>query len=372
MHRIAEDRALPLAPLGIDGLLDRRLILCLGCGGVGKTTIASALAVAAALRGRRTVVLTVDPAKRLKSALGLEGLDHEIHSVPLASGCSLDAMMLDTKRMFDTLVERFAGSPERAARILHNRLYQEISNELAGSSEYMAMEKLHELATEHTYEAIVLDTPPSAHVRDLLAAPNRLLTLLASRAVRILKAPTILLNDAPSRASRAALAALLKALERWSGLPLLRDLAEFVSSFEHMLEGFARRASEIQALVRAPETALVLVTTASEETVRTTRTFCDELRGLGCFPTGVIANQILGFSAGGFRSGARDRLTAKLWTNYRRLHQRGIEQARTIRTLCEATGLPLLTWAPAFAHPPGSIQELKQIARVLERPITKI
>lgn len=366
MPRGADATRLLLAPVGIDALLDRRLILCVGCGGVGKTTIASALAVAAAGRGRRTVVLTVDPARRLKSALGLETLDHEIHSVPLGGGHSLDAMMLDTKRMFDALVERFAGSPEAAARILANRLYREISNELAGSAEYMAMEKLHELATEHSYETIVLDTPPSAHVRDLLAAPNRLLTLLASRAVRILQAPASLLNDAPSRTARLALATLLKALERWSGLPLLRDLAEFVSSFEHMLDGFARRAREIEALVRAPETAFVLVTTPAEETARTARAFCEELRALGCAPSGIIANQIFAVPPIEPPRAARDRLATKLWANYQRLRQRGLEQARAIAALCEATDLPLFACAPALARPPVSIRDLKRMAHLLE------
>lgn len=366
MPRGADATCLLLAPVGMDALLERRLILCVGCGGVGKTTIASALAVAAAGRGRRTVVLTVDPARRLKSALGLETLDHEIHSVPLGGGRSLDAMMLDTKRMFDALVERFAGSPEAAARIFGNRLYREISNELAGSAEYMAMEKLHELATEHSYETIVLDTPPSAHVRDLLAAPNRLLTLLASRAVRILQAPASLLNDAPSRTARLALATLLKALERWSGLPLLRDLAEFVSSFEHMLDGFARRAREIEALVRAPETTFVLVTTPAEETVRTTRAFCEELRALGCAPSGIIANQIFAVPPLEPPRAARDRLATKLWANYQRLRQRGLEQARTIAALCEATDLPLFACAPALARPPVSIRDLKQMAHLLE------
>lgn len=354
---------------GIQAVLDQRLVLCLGCGGVGKTTIAAALAVAAAERGKRVVVLTVDPARRLKSALGLDAMDHRIHRVPIGAGRFLDALMLDTKRMFDALVERFAASPEAAARIFQNRIYQEISSELAGSSEYMAMEKLHELASTGEYDTIVLDTPPSAHVRDLLAAPNRLLSLLASRAVRILKAPTVLLDEARSRTARIPLQALLKALERLTGLPLLRELADFVSGFEHMLEGFARRAQEIETLVRAPHTAHVLVTTAAAPTARATEEFCEELRSLNCRPAGIIANQLYVFSGAdpgeARRQAAADAFRAKLWKNYQRLHAIGRQQAQTIRDLCKATALPLLAVAPAFVRPPGSMRELRAIASLL-------
>ncbi len=354
-----------LSPVGIGAILEHKIVLCLGCGGVGKTTIAAALAVAAAERGKRAAVLTVDPARRLKTALGLQAMDHRVHSVALGAGLSMDALMLDTKRMFDTLVERFAATPEAAARIFHNRIYQELSNELAGSSEYMAMEKLHELVSTGRYDTIVLDTPPSAHVADLLAAPNRLLTLLASRAVKILKAPTVLLDEARSAAAKVSLQVLIKALERLTGLPLLRDLADFVSGFEHMLDGFARRARETQELVRSRDTAFVLVTTPHPQTMRSTYLFCQELRELGCEPSGVIANQVLGFDESEDTENKADPLFDKLWANYERLRALGRQQARSLRALCNDTHLPLLAYTPALARPPGSVRDLRHIASQL-------
>ena len=182
--------------------------------------VAAALGVAGALRRRRTAVITVDPAQRLKDTLGLERLSTQPHAVPLgrANG-HLDALAIDTKRTFDALIARVAPSVEIANRIFANRLYQELSNELGGSTEYMAMEKLHELLHHEPYELVVVDTPPSTHARDLLTAPLRLLDLLASSAVRILKAPTSLLSGSESGFARVTLRAILKALQRWTGMP---------------------------------------------------------------------------------------------------------------------------------------------------------
>src|SRR6476661_4616754 len=145
----------------LDALLAQRLVVCVGAGGVGKTTTAAALAMAAALRGRTTAVITVDPSRRLKDALGVDALSGEPHPVPIEAGAApLDALALDTKRTFDRLIARVAPSPVIAERILANRLYQELSSELGGSTEYMAMETLHELLQEPRYELIIVDTPP--------------------------------------------------------------------------------------------------------------------------------------------------------------------------------------------------------------------
>jgi anion-transporting ArsA/GET3 family ATPase len=202
---------MPPDALALDALLAQRLVVGGGKGGVGKTTTAAALAMASALRGRATAVITVDPSRRLQDALGLETLTGEPHAIALGSGAApLDALTLDTKRTFDRLIARVAPSPQVAERILANRLYQEISSELGGSTEYMAMEKLHELLQRGRYELVVVDTPPSADVRELLNAPLRMTNLLASQAVDFLKAPASIITGSESSLMRITLATVIK------------------------------------------------------------------------------------------------------------------------------------------------------------------
>jgi hypothetical protein len=228
----------------------RRIILCVGSGGVGKTTTAAALAVEAARRGRRTAVLTVDPSHRLKDALGLGSLSSKPRRVPLASigarGAHLDALLLDVKRTFDELVLALAGSPEQARAVLENRLYQNLSGTLAGTAEYMAVEQVYRLAEEGGYDLLVVDTPPARHAVDFLDAPRRLARLLDSRAFAILKDPTSILPAAGSRLAHMILAAVLRGLERFTGIGLVREVGDFVRVIED-LTGASPRASRPSA-----------------------------------------------------------------------------------------------------------------------------
>jgi anion-transporting ArsA/GET3 family ATPase len=354
---------------GIEHLLRKRLVICVGCGGVGKTTTAAALAVAGAVLERRTAVITVDPARRLKDALGLDGLSIDPRKVNVDSAGHFDALALDTKRTFDGLVQRFAGSPQAAARILNNRLYQELSNELAGSAEYMAMEKLHELVTTRRYQLLIVDTPPSAHLHDLLTAPNRLVGLLASRAVRLLQAPASLLSGGESAAGRLALSGLLKALQRWTGFDLLNDLADFVSGFEHMIEGFSTRAEEVTRLLHAPTTAFVLVTTPEARTIETTIAFHHELKAGGYPVAGVIANRVIAFPRLAEDDPSLQRweggLAGKLRRNYRELHELSRRDRRALQRLHTETGVPLLGAVPAVTEAPTTMVGLRRFADLL-------
>lgn len=348
-------------------VLQQQLIVCVGPGGVGKTTTAAALAYAAALAGRRTAVITVDPARRLKDALGLSELSMDPHRVEIHAEASFDALALDAKRAFDALIQRLAPNPETAQRIQANRLYQELSNGLAGSAEYMAMEKLHELVHSQKYDTVIVDTPPSSHARDLLAAPNKLMSLLASRAVSLLQSPSRLLAGTSS-AARVALSTLLKALERWTGLELLRDLGDFVSGFESMIDGFSRRADEVNQLLRSPATGFVLVTTADPYTVATTIGFHRELSA-GNYPiAGVVANRVLAFArldgAEAAAAGAEP-LGSKLLKNYAALAALATRQRRALQCLHDQTGLPLLAAVPAVIEPPTSLAGLERFARAL-------
>jgi anion-transporting ArsA/GET3 family ATPase len=353
----------------IDSVLRKRLVICVGSGGVGKTTAAAALAFSGAVHGRQCAVITVDPARRLKDALGLDGLSVEPHRVAVNAAGHFDALALDTKRTFDAIIQRFAPSPAVAARIMANRLYQELSNELAGSAEYMAMEKLHELLHLHRYQSIIVDTPPSAHARDLLAAPNRLANLLASRAVSLLQAPASLLSGAGSGLGRLTLSALLKALQRWSGLDLLQDLGDFVASFEHMIEGFHTRAEEVNRLLRAPTTAFVLITTPEPHTIETTIGFHRELSDGGFPVAGIIANRVLAFP----RLRDPDAATAdydgplrrKLLRNYAELEALSRRDRSALQRLHDETRAPLLAAVPAVTAAPTSLAGLQRFAEML-------
>ncbi|MDX2168419.1 MAG: ArsA-related P-loop ATPase, partial [Deltaproteobacteria bacterium] len=362
---LIEHGPLRIDPAGMARLLGQRLIVCVGAGGVGKTTTAAALAVAAARAGRRAAVITVDPARRLKDALGLDALSSEPRAVPLGGGARLDALALDAKRTFDRLIERVAPSRALAERIFANRLYQEISSELGGSAEYMAMEKLHELLALQRYDVVVVDTPPSADARDLLGAPGRIAELLASQAVQFLKAPSsILTGSTESGLARAALGAVLRALERWTGMGLLGEMADFAASFESLLDGFRGRAGEIAAALRAPDTSFAIVTTPEPNTIAATLAFDGELAAAGYPVAGVIANRVHRFPplAAGAGTWAAPALREKLRANYADFAALGARDDGALSVLAAAAHAPLLAALPALATPPASLAALEAIA----------
>ncbi|HEY8430466.1 MAG TPA: ArsA-related P-loop ATPase [Sandaracinaceae bacterium] len=240
---------------GLDALLERaRLIVCVGPGGVGKTTLAAALAIEAAARERRTAVLTIDPARRLAQALGLDGLDDRLRRVPGAG--PLDAAMLDTKASYDALVDRIARDPEARARIHANRVYRSFSRTLARSHAYVAMERLHHVLASGEHDLVVLDTPPTRSALDILDAPGRLSRFLDERVLRLfVGGPGA---GAWLRAKGGALA--LRLFARIAGEGIVGELASFFDAFLHLRHGFAERAAEVQAALRDEATAFVLVT----------------------------------------------------------------------------------------------------------------
>jgi len=298
-YRRGKERSAPgcAGAAAVVALLRRqRLLVCVGSGGVGKTTTAAALGVAAAGHGRRTAVLTIDPARRLRDALGISSPDGAPHRVPLGRrlhGGSLDAMVLDTKRTFDELIERYAPTRAAAERVLANRIYESISTALTGSQEYMAMERLHALAGSGDYDLLVVDTPPTQHALDFLEAPERLTALLTSRAAAILQNPSLILAREGSRLAQAALGAVLRGLERFTGFELLRDVAEFVGGLEEFSAGFQERAASVARFLRAPETSFVLVTTPESARVAETIAFHRELVRAGLPFAGFVVNRVL-------------------------------------------------------------------------------
>ena len=248
------------------GLLEgARVVVCAGSGGVGKTTTAAALALGAAARGSKVAVITIDPARRLAESLGVPELGNEELRVDPArleaAGIEMEgelwALMLDPKRTFDDVVRSYAPDEETRDAVLGNRIYRELSTAVAGSQEYMAMERLYELHERDEFDLLVLDTPPSRNALDFLDAPDRLLRFIDSRSLQAFLAP----GRAGLRILGAGAGVAMSVLERITGIDLLRDLGEFFSSFSSMVDGFRDRARAVNELLRADTTAFVLVTT---------------------------------------------------------------------------------------------------------------
>jgi anion-transporting ArsA/GET3 family ATPase len=280
--------------LDVNALLDdpgTRIIVCTGSGGVGKTTTSAALALRAAERGRRVVVLTIDPARRLAQSMGIGSLDNTPRPVPGVNGeGSLDAMMLDMKRTFDEVVESQA-STEKAAQILANPFYQALSSSFAGTQEYMAMEKLGQLHQDALrtgrWDLIVVDTPPSRSALDFLDAPERLSSFLDGRFIRIMLAPA----KGPARLMTAGLSVVTNALTKVLGAQVLRDMQTFVAAFDTLFGGFRQRAQKTFALLQAPGTAFVVVAAPERDALREAAYFVERLAGEGMPLAGLVVNR---------------------------------------------------------------------------------
>ena len=268
----------------------RHVIVCTGSGGVGKTTSAAALALAAAAQGRRTIVLTIDPAKRLAQSLGLSALDNSPRPVKGVDG--LEAMMLDMKRTFDEVIERHASDAQRASRIKGNRFYQQLSNSLAGTQEYMAMEKLYDLHNSGVYDCIVIDTPPTRNALDFLDAPKRLTDFLEGRFLRMFLAPGLAAGKIATRAAGFGAGLFMRAAGRLTGQAVLGDLAEFFQSFEGMYEGFKQRAQDVYRLLQSPGSAFVVVASPEGPALREARFFLQRLAQDGMPTAGLVINRV--------------------------------------------------------------------------------
>ncbi|CAA9354655.1 MAG: Arsenical pump-driving ATPase TEMP [uncultured Nocardioidaceae bacterium] len=313
----------PNPELDVDGLLDdpaTRIIVCCGSGGVGKTTTSAALALRAAERGRKAVVLTIDPARRLAQSMGIEALDNIPRPVPglrwqSSAGTTgrttgrtgkdkgkaaedvgdadeprLDAMMLDMKRTFDEVVESQA-SPEKAAQILANPFYQALSSSFAGTQEYMAMEKLgqlrHEALETGQWDLIVVDTPPSRSALDFLDAPERLSSFLDGRFIRLMLAPA----RGPARLMTAGFGAVTNTLAKIVGAQMLRDVQTFIAAFDTLFGGFRQRAERTFELLQADETAFLVVAAPEPDALREAAYFVERLEEENMPLAGLIVNR---------------------------------------------------------------------------------
>ena len=368
--------------LDLDRLVDdraTRVIVCCGSGGVGKTTTAAALALRAAAHGRHVVVLTIDPAKRLAQSMGLEELDNEPRVVPgavdPASGGELQAMMLDMRRTFDEMVLGHT-TPDRAQAIFDNPFYQTISSSFSGTQEYMAMEKLGQLAATGRWDLIIVDTPPSRSALDFLDAPQRLSSFLDGRMIRLLSAPARAGGSALRKLVGSTFNLFAKAVSTILGGQMLADASAFVQAFDTLFGGFQERANATYQLLRAPGTAFVVVAAPEPDALREASYFVERL-GTEKMPlAGLVLNRTHPVHAS--LSGARAREGAETLEAARgdattaavlRLHADRVETAeRERRVLARFTrahpSVPIVD-VPAMATDVHDLDGLRAIGDLL-------
>jgi anion-transporting ArsA/GET3 family ATPase len=266
--------------------LGGRLCICVGAGGVGKTTVAAAIACARAAQGQRVAVVTIDPAPRLAQALGFDELSSEPQRV--ASAGELWAMRLDPKRTLDDLIASLAPDEEARDRALSNRIYRELSGAVAGSQEFSAVAKLYQLDRDGSFDAIVLDTPPSRNALDFLEAPARLTRFFDGRALRVLLAQ----RGVAARVASRAGAPLLGVLGRLTGASVLREITAFFAAIGGMIDGLAARAAAVQELLHDPATTFVLVSSPKREAIEESIAFAAELRRAELSLAALVVNRI--------------------------------------------------------------------------------
>jgi anion-transporting ArsA/GET3 family ATPase len=267
---------------------DSEIVVCTGSGGVGKTTIAAVLALEAARQGRKAVVVTIDPAKRLADALGLQSLTNEPRLIEGDWSGELWAMMLDTKSTFDDLVANYATDDGQAEGILENRFYRNISGALSGTQEYMAMEKLYELHEQSHFELVVVDTPPTRNALDFLDAPRTLTRFLDHRLYRILMAPT----RGVVRAVNVAAQAFLRTVSKVVGGDVVKDAVGFFQAFDGMEQGFKDRAARVLELLGGDATSFVLVASPKQDTVAEAGFFAERLAEAGLAVRALVVNRM--------------------------------------------------------------------------------
>jgi anion-transporting ArsA/GET3 family ATPase len=286
----------PREPSLGETLGDRRICVCVGAGGVGKTTSAAAIAVGLAAEGRRVALVTIDPSRRLAGALGLSELGNEprrltpeqLAPAGIEIRGELWAMVLDPKRTFDELITRLAPDERARERVFANHIYRQISNAVGGSHEFTAVAKLYELDRDGSYDAIVLDTPPSRNALDFLRAPLRLMQFFDAPALRLLLAPAGL----GARVAGRAAAPVLALLRRLVGVDLLAEIALFFSAIGSLIGGFRERASAVEALLHDPATTFVLVSSAEREPIREAVAFASALRDSGLPLGAIVVNRV--------------------------------------------------------------------------------
>lgn len=335
-----------------------KVVVCAGTGGVGKTTVAAALGLAAADAGRRAVVITVDPARRLAHALGLDSLGNDARRVEGAGrdGGSLHAAMLDPRATFDAMVTRCAHDEAQRDRILANRFYQNLSGNLSGTHEYMAMERLYELACTDVYDVIIVDTPPTRDALAFLDAPRLFARLLDNRIYKLLVTP----GRGFARTAAAGAHTIVRQLTRVVGNAVIDDAVAFFRALDGIEEDFRTRASAVYRMLQSDDAAFVLVAAPRPDTIAEARTFLDALRRAEMPVRGVVVNRTtpdLGNDDTPGRGAA-----ARALADFRRLAAR--EQAEIAGLAAAVPGAPLVR-VPMLADDVHDLDTLRVVAAAL-------
>ncbi|HUG54656.1 MAG TPA: ArsA-related P-loop ATPase [Vicinamibacteria bacterium] len=355
---------------------ERRVLVVCGAGGVGKTTIAAALGVQAAIRGRRVLVCTIDPSRRLATSLGLDRLPDHPRELELARVSpdrdrrgALWAMTLDTKRTFDAIVEKHAATEAARRRILENRFYQQVSAALAGSHEYMAMEKLLELSADERFDLVILDTPPTRHALDFLEAPDRLMGFLDTSILRWFLKPYFAAGRLTLRVATRTGAMALKLADRVLGLQFLQDLSEFFLAFEGMYAGFKVRAGRVRALLHSHDAGFVIVASPAPLTLDEAVFFHRRLDQSGMPFVAFVVNRVHPDPAQGFaptRAAADvdDDLAQALVEVFQDQKRLARSDRRSVERLEGLTGEKALL-VPEFEADVHNLAELKETGDVM-------
>ena len=361
-----------------DVIAGKRIVICGGSGGVGKTTTSAAIAMGAAAAGRKVAVVTIDPAKRLANSLGLEELGNEPALVDPAlfapAGVEMEgelwAMMLDPKRTFDDLIDRLAPNEKARDEVLANRIYQELSNAVAGSQEFTAMAKLYELDRDHDFDLIVLDTPPSRNALDFLDAPDRLTQFFEGRALQVFLRPTGLAARVMGRGTGM----VFGVLKRVTGIDLLEDLAVFFRSLSGMIDGFKERAQAVNKLLADRGTVFLLVTSPEREPIDEAIFFWRKLKAARMPFGGVVVNRVhhdlLGDAevddvSDELAAELGDRLAGRVAENFRDYHVLARRDARNIERLGGQLRDDRLLLVPYLDEDVHDIEGLSRLNRYL-------
>lgn len=366
----------------IASLRDRRMVVCCGAGGVGKTTISASIALALARSGHRVAVITIDPARRLATALGMHDLADTPQRVDDPGGAGeLWALQLDAKATFDRLVARHAPDDRARDRIIDNRIYRHLSGAVAGSQEYMAVERLHELVEDGSFDRIVLDTPPAQNALDFLDAPQRITRFIEGKALRLLVRPGLSGAGAGWRVLHLGSSTVLSLLERITGGQLLRDVSEFLADFDGMYQGFADRAKAVRGLLRSDDSAFVVIAAPGDAPIGQAMALGARLRDDGYPLAGAALNRVHALPAGGapgprplleplVEAGVADpadlaaRMARTVWDE----HVVALGDLDAREALAAALpDIPLLT-IPALDPEPSDLEGLATIARALGAP----
>lgn len=378
-----------MSPDRLDSVIQAaRVVVCVGQGGVGKTSTSASIALQAAHEGRRALVLTIDPARRLANALGMSEFGNEERVVDAAAfdkiGLTgprgkMTAMMLDIKHTWDEVIARYHPDQTRKNKLLQNRLYEALSSALAGSQEYMAMEKLHELSIrkDDPLDLIVLDTPPAANVVDFLEAPSKMLDALDNDATRWLLEPYQARGRITSKLFDAGSSFFIRTISRFTGAELIEDLAELLSGFQGMFDGFRERAKAVRAILEGKDTTFVVVAAPRGSSLREARAFRDRLverkihvgamvlnratvdpfSGMPPFGEGVLAEEVA-------RAGGSPELEKKLRDTALAASERARHEAQSVSRLRADTGIPVAV-APELPRDIHDLMGLEALRRHL-------